>query len=433
MTTIDRTHDSARTSWIAAANAAETDFPIQNLPYGVFSTFGTSPRVGVAIGDRILDLAALEAAGLVTPSPGEAIFDRHELNPFMALGPATWTLTRQAISNLLESSNPRLRDDVALRARALVPMAEARLYLPIFVRSFTDFFASREHATNSGSMFRDPANALMPNWLHLPVAYNGRASTVVVSGTPVRRPLGQMKPPEASTPVFGPSQRLDIELELGAIVGVPNRMGEPITTAQANDMIFGFVLLNDWSARDIQAWEYQPLGPFQGKAFATSISPWVVTNEALAPYRVATPERVKPLLPYLTEHTPGNLDIDLEVTLRPEGASQPTTICRTNARGLYYSPAQHLTHHAIGGCLMCTGDLLGSGTISGREKGSLGSLLEITWGGKTPITLDEGGTRTFLADGDTVTLRGWCQGKGHRIGFGECSGKIVPAPAEREW
>ena len=315
---LDHTHDPRRKSWVVDANAPDCDFPIQNLPFGVFSTAGSSPRVGVAIGRWILDLALIEERGLLAV-PGGPLFNRAELNAFMALGPVEWTRVRAELSDLLEASDGRLRDDRDLRRSALVPMNTARLHLPFHVRSFTDFYASREHATNVGTMFRDPKNALMPNWLHLPVGYNGRASTVVVSGSDVRRPLGQTKPPGSDVPVFGPCQKLDIELELGAVVGTPSRMGHPVTTTEAETMIFGYVLLNDWSARDIQTWEYQPLGPFQAKAFATSIGPWIVTRDALKPFRVPTPERVVPLLPYLRETTPNNFDINLEVALRPEG------------------------------------------------------------------------------------------------------------------
>lgn len=307
------------------------------------------------------------------------------------------------------------------------------MHLPLFVRSFTDFYSSKEHATNVGAMFRDPNNALMPNWLHIPIGYNGRASTVVASGTPIHRPLGQTKTPTAEAPGFGPCANLDIELELGAIVGTPSRRGEPITVAQAYDMIFGYVLLNDWSARDIQAWEYQPLGPFQSKAFATSISPWVVTRDALEPFRVPTPERINPLLPYLAERQPNNFDINLEVELRPAGTSRATRISRTNYKFMYYSAAQQLAHHAVSGCAMCTGDLLGSGTISGPTGESLGSLLELTRNGKEPLLLDGGIRRAFLEDGDSLVLSGRADGKGYRVGFGTCEGTILAAPNEPDW
>ena len=418
------------TSWIDSANAADASFPIQNLPYGVFSRDGESARCGVAIGDFVLDLAALERAGLIDTGAGRSVFEVPALNDFMALGSPAWTSLRARLTALLAiGGDDALSADESLRATVLVPLSEARLQLPFKVSEYTDFYAGRQHAVNVGTMFRGPENALPPNWLHIPIGYNGRASTVVVDGTEIRRPLGQIKPPDATAPIFGPSRRLDIELEFGAVVGLPNAMGQPISVAQADDMIFGYVLLNDWSARDIQAWEYQPLGPFQSKAFATSISPWVVTKAALEPFRCPTPERDVPLLPYLSEPGPGLYDIALEIDMRPEGAAEATTISRTNYRHMYYSSAQQLAHHAIGGCRMNTGDLLGSGTISGPEKDGFGSLLELTWGGKEPLTLTGGETRSFIEDGDTLTLRGWAQGDGYRIGFGACSGKILPALA----
>ncbi|WP_038651758.1 fumarylacetoacetase [Roseicyclus elongatus] len=417
MPPLNATHDPDRRSWVARANDPDCDFPIQNLPWGVFSEADGTRRVGVAIGDQIVDVTALEADGVIEPSPGARVFAQGVLNPFMALGPAAWSATRAMLADLLDARAPT-------RDVPLVPQAGAEMHLPVFVRSYTDFYASREHATNVGSMFRDPENALMPNWLHVPIGYNGRASSVVVSGTPIRRPLGQVKPPEDSAPQLAPSARLDIELELGAVIGVGNPMGQPVTTAQAYDMIFGHVLLNDWSARDIQVWEYQPLGPFQSKAFGTSISPWIVTCKALAPFRTETPPRELPLLPYLHEDAPNNFDICLEVELAPQGGD-PVKISRTNYRHMYYSAAQQLAHHALSGCPMETGDLLGSGTISGPGPGSQGSLLELTWNGRDPIQT-RAGPRRFLCDGDSVTLKGWCDGP-YRIGFGRCEGTILPA------
>jgi fumarylacetoacetase len=425
MSDLNETHEPGQRSWIAAANAPAADFPIQNLPYGVFSTEGSAPRCGVAIGDRILDLAVLEAAGLLRPTAATSVFDGSELNAFMALGPEAWRETRRRIWQLLREDEHILRDDATLCAPALVPLAEARLHLPIFVRSFTDFYASRHHASNVGTMFRGPDKALPPNWLHMPIAYNGRASTVVISGQPIRRPWGQLKGPDDEAPRFGPSARLDIELELGAIVGEANPMGQPVTTADAAAMIFGYVLLNDWSARDIQVWEYQPLGPFQSKAFATSISPWIVTAEALAPFRIEGPAPEMELLPYLREAAPGLFDIALEVSLAPADRAS-TVISRTSYRHMYWSAAQQLAHHAAGGCAMCTGDLLGSGTISGPTRDSCGSLLEITWNGRDPVAV-EGGERRFVEDGDTVILRGWCEAPGRRIGFGTCEAQLLPA------
>ena len=420
MTATDATHNATRRSWVDSANSQGTDFPIQNLPWGVFSVDDGPRRVGVAIGDRIVDVTALEADGVLEPVPGQQVFAQGILNPFMAQPPRAWTETRARLADLLDA-------ETGDRALPLVAQAQARMHLPIYVRSFTDFYASKEHATNVGSMFRDPENALMPNWRHIPIGYNGRASTVVVSGTDITRPLGQLKGPDDAAPRLGPSAKLDIELELGAIVGSPSVMGQPITTAEADRAIFGYVLLNDWSARDIQVWEYQPLGPFQSKAFATSISPWIVTRDALAPFRHPTPPRDLPLLPYLREEGATNLDLTLAVDLTPQGGPT-TTISRTNAKYLYYSAAQQLTHHAISGCAMEVGDVLGSGTISGPTRDSLGSLLELTWNGRDPVGLDGGHTRAFLQDGDTVTLRGHCDGP-YRIGFGACTGTIRPAPA----
>jgi fumarylacetoacetase len=404
-----------------------SDFPIQNLPYGVFSTKdGLAPRVGVAIGDYVLDLWQLAQdcrIDVVEP----AVFAAVTLNPFMALGPKVWSTTRARISELLRHDHPELRDNESLRKRALVPMADARLHLPFHVAGYTDFYSSKEHATNVGVMFRGKDNALQPNWLHMPIGYNGRASTVVVSGTRVRRPRGQLKPPGADAPSFGPCKRLDFELEMGAVVGQPSAMGEMLSERQAEDMIFGFVLLNDWSARDIQQWEYVPLGPFQAKAFATSISPWVVTREALEPFRRSGPEQNPTPLPYLRQAQPNNYDIELDVALRAASMTAPQSICRTNFKYMYWSSVQQLVHHASSGCAMTIGDLLGSGTISGPEQNQRGSLLEISWNGSEPLELADGVRRTFLEDGDSLVMRGWCQGDGYRVGFGEVEGTIVAA------
>jgi fumarylacetoacetase len=328
---------------------------------------------------------------------------------------------------LLRHDNPRLRDDKLLRARALLPMADVTLHLPIAVAGYTDFYSSKEHATNVGVMFRGKDNALQPNWLHMPIGYNGRASTVVVSGTKVRRPRGQLKPPNAEHPSFGPCKRLDFELEMGVVVGHASALGEMLTEAQAEAMIFGFVILNDWSARDIQQWEYVPLGPFQAKAFATSISPWVVTSEALEPFRVQGPAQEPVPLPYLRQAGAHNYDLELEVALRTPEMNAGENISRTNFKYMYWSSIQQLVHHASSGCAMNVGDLLGSGTISGPEKHQRGSLLEISWNGSEPIELPGGAKRTFLEDGDSLVMGGWCQGDGYRVGFGEVEGTIVAA------
>ncbi|WP_428927805.1 fumarylacetoacetase [Marinibacterium sp. SX1] len=406
-------------SWVDSANAPDCDFPLNNLPYGVFSLAEEEPRCGVAIGDMILDMAAAEEDGLIVLTD-EPLFALPFWNDLMEQGPAVWAALRARLTALLARGAP---DREAVEP-LLVPLAEARLHLPFVVSEYTDFYAGRHHATNVGTMFRGAENALPPNWLHMPIGYNGRASSVVVSGTPVRRPWGQLKSADHDMPAFLPSRRFDFELELGAVVGTPS--DGPLATAGAEAHIFGFVLLNDWSARDIQAWEYQPLGPFQAKATATSLSPWIVPKAALEPFRADTPAREVPLLDHLRDDGPGLFDIDLQVTLAPEG--QPaTTITRTNYREMYFSAAQQLAHHSTAGCPMNAGDLLGSGTISGPGKPERGSLLELSWGGEEPLTLDTGETRSFLQDGDTLTLTGHAQGDGYRIGFGACSGQVLPA------
>jgi fumarylacetoacetase len=406
---------------------AASDFPIQNLPYGVFSTAALpTPRVGAAIGDYVLDLWELEQdCRLDVGDLG--VFAGPTLNPFMALGPKVWSQTRARISELLRHDNPELRDNDELRARALVPMANVKLHLPFAVAGYTDFYSSKEHATNVGVMFRGKDNALQPNWLHMPIGYNGRTSTVVVSGAKVRRPRGQLKPPNVELPTFGPCKRLDFELEMGVVIGQPSPIGEMLNDARAEEMIFGFVLLNDWSARDIQQWEYVPLGPFQAKAFATSISPWVVTREAIEPFRLHGPKQDPAPLPYLQQTQPNNYDLELEVGLRAASMNKAARICHTNFKYMYWSSVQQLVHHASSGCAMNVGDLLGSGTISGPEKSQRGSLLEISWNGTEPIELASGIVRTFLEDGDSLVMRGWCQGDGYRIGFGEVEGTILPA------
>lgn len=407
-------------SWVESANAATTDFPLNNLPCGVFSTGDEQPRCGVAIGDFILDISALEAEGLLKLAD-EPLFDVPFWNELMEAGPEVWADLRAQVTAMLAAGASKrwiIEDH-------LVPLADATLHMPFLISEYTDFYAGRHHATNVGTMFRGAENALPPNWLHIPIGYNGRASSVVVSGTEVRRPWGQLKSPDMETPIFAPSQRFDIELEMGAIVGQPSELGYPVSVAEADAMIFGYVLLNDWSARDIQAWEYQPLGPFQAKATATSISPWIVMKAALEPFRAATPAREVPLLPHLQEPGPMLYNIALEVGLTPEGGTE-TVISRTNYAEMYYSAAQQLAHHTTSGCAMNVGDLLGSGTISGQTKESRGSLLELSWGGKEPFAI-AGGTRSFIEDNDTLTLRGAALGDGYRIGFGTCTGKVIPA------
>ncbi len=408
-------------SWVASANSANHPFPLNNLPYGVFSTAGTEERCGVAIGDMILDVTAAEEAGLIRLSE-IPVFDVPYWNDLMDLGSEAWAELRARLIALLAEGSAE-QSEVEPH---LVAMADASLHMPFAVSEYTDFYAGRQHAQNMGAILRGSPD-LPANWLHIPIGYNGRASSVVVSGTDIHRPNGQRKAPDAEMPSFGPSMRLDIELEMGAIVGQPCDFGQPITVDEADDMIFGYVLLNDWSARDIQGWEYQPLGPFQGKAFGTSISPWIVTSAALEPFRAPTPEREKQLLPYLNSSIDGLYDIELDVLMQPNGSDTTTSLSKTSYSRMYYSAAEQLCHHAIGGCGMNAGDLLGSGTISGPTKAEYGSLMELSWAGREPFTLEGGQTRTFLEDGDTMTLRGAAKGDGFQIGFGDCVGTILPS------
>ena len=405
-------------SWVTSANSATTDFPLNNLPCGVFSVADEDPRCGMAIGDFILDLTSVEAEGLLKLAD-HPVFDVPFWNELMDLGPAAWANLRAEITALLAdgSSKRFLIED------HLVPIAGTKLHMPFLVSEYTDFFAGRHHATNVGLMLRDPANALPQNWLHIPIGYNGRASSVVVSGTDVRRPWGQVKPASADMPLFAPSKKLDFELELGAVVGQSSE--GMVSVAAADAMIFGFVLLNDWSARDIQTWESQPLGPFQAKATATTISPWVVMAAALKPFCTSAPPREMPLLPHLVEPEPMLYDIALEVGLTPHGGTE-TVLARTNYSEMYYSAPQQLCHHTTSGCVMNVGDLLGSGTISGPTRHSRGSMLELAWGGKEPVEIT-GGTRSFIEDGDTISMRGAALGDGYRVGFGPCVGRLIAA------
>ena len=409
-------------SFIAVAE--NSDFPLQNLPYGVFQPQGEHARVGVAIGTEVLDLAALEAAGLL-PTGAQNVFGQTSLNAFIALGRPVWQQVRARLQQLLSADCAELRDNAALRAKAFYPQASVSMLLPIEVPGYTDFYSSKEHAYNVGCMFRDPKNALMQNWSELPVGYNGRASSVVVSGTDLVRPSGQIKLPNEERPVFSACRKLDFELETGFIVGKATALGEPIAIEEAENHIFGMVLLNDWSARDIQQWEYVPLGPFNSKTFGTSISPWVVTLEALEPFRCASPVQEPQPLPYLRENTANNYDIHLQVAIAADGSE--TVISNTNFKYMYWSMMQQLTHHTIAGCNVRVGDLMGSGTISGPEKDSRGSLLELTWNTTEPLTLVNGEQRGFLEDGDTLIMRGHCQKDGLRIGFGEVRGTVLPA------
>lgn len=410
--------------------APTSPFPIQNLPYGVFRPRpGTEARIGVAIGDYVLDLAVLEKRSLFDHAALRAArpFARPALNAFMALGRDAWTAARTTLTHLLRADAPTLRDDAELKEHALHRMADVELLLPADIGDYTDFYSSKEHATNVGTMFRGPEQALQPNWLHLPVGYHGRASSVVVSGRDVRRPCGQVKPDDDAPPVYAPSRLLDFELEVGFFVGPGNELGEPIPVERAVAHIFGLVLVNDWSARDIQKWEYVPLGPFLGKSFATTISPWVVTLDALAPFRCAGPTQDPAPLPYLRTESDQAFDLHLEVGLQTEQLDAPHVICRSNFRYLYWNMAQQLAHHTVNGCNTRPGDLMASGTISGPDETSYGSLLELTWRGSRPLRLPSGEERTFLRDGDRVVMTGWAQGDGYRIGFGEASARVLPA------
>ena len=438
MTTLNETHDPGLRSWLASANAADTDFPIQNLPFAVFRRQGTAERFrgGVAIGDQIIDLAAVASQDLLAGEAGAAAQAAagETLNALMALGPAAWSALRAALSQALRAGAAAQPAFTA----CLVPQADAEYTVPAHIGDYTDFYTSVHHATNIGRQFR-PDNPLLPNYKWVPIGYHGRSSSIGVSGQQFARPVGQTMPPGATQPRLGPCQRLDYELELGIFVGAGNPTGEPITIDRAEDHVFGLCLLNDWSARDIQAWEYQPLGPFLAKNFATTISPWIVTLEALAPFRgpFTRPADDPQPLPYLqsaANSAQGALDLQLEVLLQtaPMRAQSQTAarLSHTSYRHAYWTMAQLVTHHTVNGCNLQPGDLFGSGTLSGPTLVEAGALIELTVGGKQPLTLPNGQTRAFLEDGDTVVLKGWCEKPGAaRIGFGECSGTVLPARA----
>jgi fumarylacetoacetase len=405
----------------------ESDFPIQNLPYGIFKPREGSPRAGVALGDLILDLSLLEELGHFRDVTSHQVFSSDSLNAFMALGRPVWKKTRHILQHLLSAETATLRDNAALRARLFHKQGEVTMQLPARIGDYTDFYSSYHHAHNVGTMLRGPDNALMPNWKWLPVAYHGRASSIVVSGTEVKRPRGQTKLPDASSPVYGPSKSLDFELETAFFIGPGNSLGQPVSIDRAEDHIFGIVLMNDWSARDIQTWEYQPLGPFLAKNFCTSISPWVVTLEALELFRKSLSAQDPPPLSYLKRADDFTFDIQLEARLQTPKMTELQTITRTNFRNLYWSIAQQLAHHTVNGCNLQPGDLLASGTISGPTEDSRGCMLELTWRGANPVQLSSGETRKWLEDGDTLSITGHCQGDGYRIGFGEVSGRIIGA------
>jgi fumarylacetoacetase len=412
-------------SWIEVQK--DSDFPIQNLPFGIFSNGSTDPRPGVRIGDRVLDLSALADAGLLElPGLPRKAFHASVLNELMKGGKSGMRALRDRISQLLQHDNGELRDNGSLLEKALLSASDVTMHLPVHVGDYTDFYSSREHATNVGTMFRDPDNALLPNWLHLPVGYHGRSSSIVVSGEPIVRPCGQTKADDADNPSFGPSRLLDFELEMAFITFDGKPLGQRISTSEADEYIFGMVLFNDWSARDIQKWEYVPLGPFLAKNFASSCSSWVVTLDALEPFRTAGYVQEPEVLPYLKYEGDKNIDISLQVAIRPEGGEE-SVVCNSNYKHMYWTAEQQLAHHTVGGCNIRCGDMMASGTISGPTPDSFGSMLELSWRGTKPIKLADGSERKFIQDGDTVIMRGHAEHNGVRIGFGEVAGKLLPA------
>jgi fumarylacetoacetase len=416
-------NDPALKSWIEVPSGS--DFPIQNLPFGVFRT-PTNPaaRLCVAIGNFAADLSVLDYLSVFDELDlPRGIFLQNSLNPLMALGKEKNRLLRNRIAELFHDGNHELREHAW---HFLHPLEKLELLLPIQIGDYTDFYSSIEHATNVGSMFRDPANALLPNWKHLPVGYHGRASSIVASGTPLRRPKGQTRPKDDEPPVYGPTRQLDFELEMAFVIGVENDLGQPVSTAEAEEHIFGLMLFNDWSARDIQKWEYVPLGPFLAKNFASTVSPWVVSLDALEPFRTAGPAQDPQPLPYLQCQGKKNYDIQLEVAIQTASGAEKT-VCRSNFKHMYWNMCQQLAHHTVNGCNLRVGDLLASGTISGPTPDSYGSMLELAWKGTRPIDMPDGSRRVFIEDGDTVTLRGYAEKDGLRIGFGESRALVLPA------
>ena len=409
------------TTWVEIPE--HSDFSIYNLPFGIFSTPEHTKRVGVAVGDQIIDLVEVFELGIFDGlSITKSVLITPFLNDFIALGKSSTNGVRDRLqTHLCDDRSP-----LKISSRVFVDQSEATMHLPVRIGDYTDFYSSIEHATNVGKMFRDPENALLPNWKHLPVGYHGRASSIIVSGKDIHRPKGQTKPADGA-PVFGPSQRMDFELEMGFIIGKKTELGDSISTNKAEDYIFGMVLFNDWSARDIQKWEYVPLGPFLGKSFASSVSPWVVTLEALDNFRTAGPEQDPKVLPYLEYSGLKNYDINLEVQIESENGTEPTTISNSNFKFMYWNMAQQLSHHTINGCNVNVGDLMASGTISGKDENSYGSMLELSWAGSKTIALNNGEGRKFLKDGDTVIMKGFADKDGARVGFGEVRSKLLPA------
>lgn len=418
-------NDPSRKTWLETPD--KTDFPIQNIPFGVFLTRDDIITIGTRIGDYAIDLGALHQLGYFDGIElTDDIFLQDSLNDFIADGRKTWRLVRNRISDLFLESNGNLRDNEEHRKKILYTLDEIEMQLPVDVGDYTDFYASKEHATNVGSLFRDPENALLPNWLRIPIGYHGRSSSIIPSGTPIHRPIGQTRPGDDGVPGFGPTKLLDFELEMAFITTDSNHLGKRVPVDDAESFIFGLVLFNDWSARDIQAWEYVPLGPFLGKNFASTISPWIVTLDALEPFRTESPVQDPEPLPYLRHGKNKNFDINLQVSIQPDGGDE-TVVTNSNFKYMYWSMAQQLAHHTVNGCNVRSGDMMGSGTISGPTKESYGSMLELTWRGQHPIVLNDGTQRKFINDGDTVIMRAHCYKNGVRIGFGNCIGKVLPA------
>ena len=413
-----------RTSWLHVDK--NSDFPIQNIPFGVFLTRDDIITIGTRIGDTAIDLGALHQLGYFEGIPlTDDIFLQDSLNDFIADGRKTWRAVRNRIAQVFDADNDTLKNNTKHKETILFRLDEIEMQLPVQIGDYTDFYSSIEHATNVGTMFRDPENALLPNWLHIPVGYHGRSSSIIPSGIPVHRPQGQTLPNGATKPVFGPSKLIDFELEMAFITTDANDLGEPIPIEEAEEYIFGLVMLNDWSARDIQKWEYVPLGPFLAKNFASSISPWIVTLDALEPYRVESPKPIKPQLDYLKYKGKKSYDIQLEVSIQPKGAKE-TVVSKSNFKHMYWNMVQQLAHHTVNGCPVNSGDMMGSGTISGPTEDSYGSMLELTWKGEKPLKMNDGSERKFINDHDTVIMRGHCEKDGTRIGFGEVSTKLLP-------
>ncbi len=418
-------NDPARKSWVDVPE--NSDFPIQNIPFGVFLTKDDVITIGTRIGNCAIDMGALQQLGYFEGIElTDDMFMQDTLNDFISDGKKTWRLVRNRLAELFDTNNPRLRDNVVHKEIIIFSVDLIEMLLPVQIGDYTDFYSSKEHATNVGKMFRDPENALLPNWLHIPVGYHGRSSTIVPSGVPVHRPNGQTLANGELQPTFGPSKLVDFELETAFITTDANVMGEAVPVTEAEDYIFGMVLLNDWSARDIQKWEYVPLGPFLAKNFASSISPWIVTMDALEPFRVSSPVQAPKPLEYLQLEDNFTFDIHLQVSITPENAS-PTVVSKSNFKYMYWSMSQQLAHHTSNGCRVNSGDMMGSGTISGSTPDSFGSMLELTWGGKNPLKMTDGSERKFINDNDTVTMTGFCKNDSVRIGFGEVSSKLLPA------